>query len=347
MATYNGALFLRDQLDSIARQTLLPAELVVRDDGSRDSTRSILEDFAQSAPFPVRILGDGQNLGFADNFLAAASHCQGDWIAFCDQDDVWLPEKLERCARAIAERDDLNLILQNAELCDDQLNRTGRVFPNLIKPGVYGPNEQYGFWCWLGCVQTMRSTLLRYVANEARPMAFNEPNSRQSHDQWSCMVSNALGGVCVLAEPVVLYRRHGRALSGPYAREGLRHRLHQARVTGSAHYAYVSKVADESAAALRRRAASAPADEWSQRFLEGARAFERLSRIQSVRSGLYAGSGLAERLRFYFSCWKLSGYLGPRFLAMGLRSATKDGFMALVGRRGSRDRGNSTLQRPL
>lgn len=331
MATYNGELFLREQLESIIGQTLHPMELVVRDDGSTDSTPGILEDFARNAPFPVRILGNGENLGLADNFLTVASHCQGDWIAFCDQDDVWLPEKLEQCARAIISRDNLNIVLQNTELCDSLINRSGRVFPDIIKPGVYGPNAQYGFWCWLGCAQTIRGTLIREVDYTARPPSLNERDARQSHDLWTSMLSNAVGGVCVLPEPAVLYRRHAGALSGPYVRSTLRHRLDQARATGSAHYAYLSKVADESAATLRQLARSASKAEWSQRFLEGAQAFDHLSRIQSIRCALYSGAGLRERLRSYAALWRAGHYFGPRFVAMGWRSAAKDGLVAMFG----------------
>src|SRR5690349_15385572 len=101
MATYNGAPFLPEQLQSLAAQTLPPFELVVCDDGSTDRTIQILREFATSAPFPVRIHENSERLGFGDNFLKAAALCQGDWIAFCDQDDIWLPHKLETVARHI------------------------------------------------------------------------------------------------------------------------------------------------------------------------------------------------------------------------------------------------------
>src|SRR6266851_3311364 len=96
MCTYNGERFLQQQLDSIAQQTLLPAELVVCDDGSTDRTIEILEDFASSAPFAVRIHRNETNLGYRANFMKCAMFCSGDFIAFCDQDDVWRPDKLAR-----------------------------------------------------------------------------------------------------------------------------------------------------------------------------------------------------------------------------------------------------------
>ena len=96
MATFNGELYIRQQLNSLAEQILLPYELVACDDGSSDNTVSILEEFQKEAPFPVTIHPNPSRLGFADNFLDAASKCTADWIAFSDQDDLWHSWKLSR-----------------------------------------------------------------------------------------------------------------------------------------------------------------------------------------------------------------------------------------------------------
>ena len=94
MATYNGARFLPEQLDSFSRQTRLPDELVVSDDGSQDETVAILEEFRARAPFVVRIVHNSERGGHAQNFGFALSHCTGDLISISDQDDVWKPEKI-------------------------------------------------------------------------------------------------------------------------------------------------------------------------------------------------------------------------------------------------------------
>ena len=90
MATFNGDKFIKEQLDSFAKQTITPFELVVCDDGSTDSTLGIVMNFAQSASFKVRVYQNPENLGFSNNFMKCASLCEGEWIAFSDQDDVWL-----------------------------------------------------------------------------------------------------------------------------------------------------------------------------------------------------------------------------------------------------------------
>jgi len=96
MCTYNGEQYLQEQLDSIIAQTRLPNEVVVCDDGSTDATLQILDEFQETAPFPVRIYRNGTRLGPTKNFEKAIKLCSGNVIALSDQDDVWMPHKLER-----------------------------------------------------------------------------------------------------------------------------------------------------------------------------------------------------------------------------------------------------------
>ena len=94
LASYNGERYIAEQLDSIARQTRLPDELIISDDASTDSTPAIVHEFAQRVPFPVRFL-QHERLGSTGNFELAIAACQGDIIFLCDQDDVWYPNKIE------------------------------------------------------------------------------------------------------------------------------------------------------------------------------------------------------------------------------------------------------------
>src|SRR5206468_1809416 len=94
MATFNGAAYIEEQLADLSRQSILPFELVVCDDGSSDDTLMILERFAARAPFPVRIHRNSERLGYRANFLKCAGLCRADLIAFCDQDDRWASSKL-------------------------------------------------------------------------------------------------------------------------------------------------------------------------------------------------------------------------------------------------------------
>lgn len=96
LATWNGERFLSEQLESYLKQTRLPDELVVSDDCSKDGTLDVLNEFARTAPFEVRILKNSERAGFAANFGRAIGACRADIILLSDQDDIWLPSHVER-----------------------------------------------------------------------------------------------------------------------------------------------------------------------------------------------------------------------------------------------------------
>src|ERR1700753_2011765 len=93
LCTYNGAVYLKEQLDSLIAQTYPNIEIVVVDDRSADDTWQLLTGYANTYP-QFKIHQNAQNLGFVKNFEHAASLCSGELIALCDQDDIWHPEKI-------------------------------------------------------------------------------------------------------------------------------------------------------------------------------------------------------------------------------------------------------------
>lgn len=95
MTTYNGALYIREQLDSILAQTRSVDEIVICDDGSTDETVKILKEYAERFPEVIRLYENERNLGYRLNFKKAMSLCSGDYIFLCDQDDVWRKKKVE------------------------------------------------------------------------------------------------------------------------------------------------------------------------------------------------------------------------------------------------------------
>jgi glycosyltransferase involved in cell wall biosynthesis len=96
MCTYNGSRFIADRLTSMLAPQRLPDELVVCDDHSSDGTAEKLYTFKARAPFPVRVLVNGRNLGSTKNFEKAISLCEGDIIALSDQDDIWAVNRLDK-----------------------------------------------------------------------------------------------------------------------------------------------------------------------------------------------------------------------------------------------------------
>ena len=103
MCTFNGERYLREQLDSILRQTYPVAELIVQDDGSTDNTCAIVQEYAERYPF-IRLYRNDAKLGINRNFFSAMQRSQGDLIAISDQDDVWESDKLEKQMDAIGDK---------------------------------------------------------------------------------------------------------------------------------------------------------------------------------------------------------------------------------------------------
>lgn len=220
MATYNGAQFLEPQLASIAAQTRLPDELVVCDDQSSDETLEIAERFASRAPFEVRVERNPERLGFAGNFLHAARLSRGDLIAWSDQDDVWMPEKLAVCARELESDDKVLLVVHASRFGDWMRNGRpvvraatgdwfGRFTPRRIRHRtVYTPTTLPLRTRFPG-----RSALVsRRVLDVADALETRLPGIidefQGHHDIWIGFVAGAIGKVVILPDALVQYRQH-------------------------------------------------------------------------------------------------------------------------------------------
>ncbi|MBC7795807.1 MAG: glycosyltransferase family 2 protein, partial [Pyrinomonadaceae bacterium] len=123
LCTYNGAKFLDEQLESIARQTRLPDELVICDDCSTDETAQIVKRFAETGVFPVRFCVNEKNLGSTKNFEKAIELCAGEIIFLCDQDDFWEPTKIEKIVAEFEQDGQIGLVFSDAEIVDENLRK--------------------------------------------------------------------------------------------------------------------------------------------------------------------------------------------------------------------------------
>jgi glycosyltransferase involved in cell wall biosynthesis len=217
MATYNGERYIRQQLDSLARQTALPCELVVTDDGSTDCTLSIVENFALNAPFPVRVYRNTQRLNYAKNFLYAASLCKGDWIAFCDQDDVWLDHKLAIVSDRIVRYPDALLIVHSVFVTDEKLAPTGRVIPKYPYDNVLPPLHRSRCQAW-GHAMIFKadvlslSNVVRYPTDHYNDVGLVhsgiEHHKLFGHDRYISILANIFGNTVEIADCLVRHRRY-------------------------------------------------------------------------------------------------------------------------------------------
>lgn len=209
MATYNGGRHIREQLDSLAAQTRLPAELVVCDDQSGDDTVAIVRDFARSAPFPVRVEVNPERLGWRGNFLKAAGLATSDLIAFCDQDDVWYPHKLAILAPHL-DGTDVLLASHNADLVDGSGTAYGTLLPVEETVQVTAPLTRPTHWSNpLGLTQLFRRELLQFNDLWSRTADLTAPQHPAAHDQWFFQLATNLGTVVAVPDRLLAYRQHG------------------------------------------------------------------------------------------------------------------------------------------
>lgn len=215
MATFNGAEFLSDQLSSILKQTRTPDELVIGDDGSSDSTCDIIEKFCRLAPFPVRYSRNDKTLGHSDNFLHTALRCSGDWIALCDQDDVWLPNKLQVVEEKINNnRNDLLMVVHSSQVVNSNLEDTGIRKPDFEKESLKGRGSLGVWWVSHGMSTIFYGDLVRKVPFDRRGTDQRRRDLRpMSHDFWLGRLAQGLGSVLLIPETLALYRRHDGAVT--------------------------------------------------------------------------------------------------------------------------------------
>lgn len=192
MATYNGGRHVAAQLASILQSPRVD-EVLVSDDGSTDRTREIVRGFADPR---VRLL-NGPRAGVIRNFESLLGAAQGEYIFLADQDDVWLPNKVDAMLAALQTAD---LVVSDCTVVDDELQLLQPSFQALRHsgPGLLKNLARNGY---LGCCMAFRRSVL------VRALPF--PNGVPMHDWWIGLVAERIGTVKFLKEPLLQYRRHG------------------------------------------------------------------------------------------------------------------------------------------
>jgi glycosyltransferase involved in cell wall biosynthesis len=202
LSTYNGAAFLREQLDSLVAQAGVAVRLHARDDGSTDDTVDILRSYVAIWP-GLSDIRCGANLGAAMSFLELlrTAPTDAEFYAFCDQDDVWLPTKTARAVRALASlpAEVPALYCSNVACVDAALRPLG--VPRGDADGSFQhllfENIAYG------CTIVMNASARHLIAERAPQQGV------VMHDWWSVLIVAAFGCVLYDAEPRILYRQHG------------------------------------------------------------------------------------------------------------------------------------------
>lgn len=336
MATYNGARHIREQLDSLAAQTLAPCELVVTDDGSTDATLEIVAEFASIAPFPVHIHRNEKRLGFADNFLYAASLCGGEFIAFCDQDDVWMAEKLATCTPAFVDPDVL-LVMHAARVTGPDLTPTGQFYPDIKKRRIFRALLGRIWQGAPGFAIVFRSSLLGFADFKLRQYHFCEDPRKKiptGHDAWVFFLSQSLGKTVFIEKLLANYRVHGANFCGAPKSLSWQETLTRSVRTNATHYANIATISKQHAIVLTtiERNPSIPS-EFRLRAECARRYWERQERNLGRRAILYANSSTIARLRSFIRLLAGGAYRPRGRGGFGLRGLAKDCTLGLFWQR--------------
>lgn len=209
MATYNGQKYIREQLDSIIAQSYPISEIIIVDDCSFDNTYNILFEYSKANP-KIKIIRNEFNLGVLKTFEKALMSCDGDFIAVSDQDDIWLPNKIEEL---VAQVDDNYLLYSDAVVVDDNLNVINNSNLSFFEQiSSFEQLEDYFFANNVtGCTMLVSTELIRLVC----PF----PNFKAMyHDQYLAIMAKYFGKIKKVQQTLMLYRQHSSNASASFNR---------------------------------------------------------------------------------------------------------------------------------
>ena len=209
MGTHNGEKYLQAQLDSLLNQTYNDFTLWISDDASTDKTWDILHAYANLHPDKIKITRKEKNTGNAKyNFLSMMTQIKDDYVMLCDQDDVWLPQKIEKTLAKMQETEKQHpgtpiLVRTDMKVVDRDLKTINLSYrkamcSNFNRTGFNQVLIQNSF---AGCT-AMYNRPLAEIINQ-------EPDYCIMHDWWLELVASAFGRITQVDEPTILYRQHG------------------------------------------------------------------------------------------------------------------------------------------
>jgi glycosyltransferase involved in cell wall biosynthesis len=209
VATYNGAYYLQEQIESILQQTLQPYEIIVCDDGSTDGTKEILKFYATKGL--IQFHENDTTLGVVDNFKKGVLLAKaGNYVAFSDQDDIWMPYKLETLHKELTllEHKEQNeslpcIVYSDLILIDEKRNVLNNSFWNELYHDVHEhclSTLLFGNFV-TGCSVMMNAASRSYLLNTPKEIL---------HDVWLAFVGNAIGKIKAIPTPLMYYRQHAQ-----------------------------------------------------------------------------------------------------------------------------------------
>lgn len=215
LATYNGEKYLNQQIDSIITQTYKDWQLLIRDDLSTDNTVNIIKNYICKYPDKIRLIEDNKgHLGLAQNFGALLELALSEYIMFCDQDDIWLPNKIELTLNTMKAAGQTwpntpLLVHTDLKVVDETLIPIAESFWKLHR---ISPESD----CQLKKIiyRNIVTGCTVMINKKAKEISMPFPPEAWIHDWWIALNVVKYGKIIHIATPTVLYRQHIANLIG-------------------------------------------------------------------------------------------------------------------------------------
>jgi glycosyltransferase involved in cell wall biosynthesis len=215
LATFNGEKYIGELLDSILNQTYKNIKITIHDDGSSDRTLEILRDYSKRYPEIINLIDDGISIGsVVRNFEFLLKNSLEDYIMFADQDDVWLPNKIELTLKKMLELEDKYgkdtplLIYTDVKVVDENLNILSESLWDYNK--VDGRNRTFSKCLEIGSGQGF--TMM--INKKSKELSLPFPQNVIMHDYWVSLVVSAFGEIEYIDITTGLYRQHSKNVLG-------------------------------------------------------------------------------------------------------------------------------------
>ncbi|MFP3153095.1 glycosyltransferase [Lachnospiraceae bacterium ZAX-1] len=198
LSAYQGEAYIAEQIDSILAQSYKNIEIYVRDDGSKDQTKAILKPYADQGRIHLIV---GENIGFIESFFFLVENCgDGDYFAYADQDDVWLPGKIRMAVEKMDREDNSRPLLyfSNYDLYNSTLQFQEHRKASAVRPSFYN--------ALVDCMPLGFHSVFNQRACEL--LRKNMPRHSCGHDWWTYLLCAGLGTVIYDDRVTVKYRRH-------------------------------------------------------------------------------------------------------------------------------------------
>ena len=206
LATYNGEKYLKEQIDSILNQSYKNIRLVISDDCSKDDTRKILKEYEKDERVELHL--QEKNLGYIRNFEYLLKQVKNDLYMLSDQDDVWLPEKIEKSLETL-KKNNADMVFGDLEVVDENLNTIYPSFGDFmllnrkIKQQINSYKLNYLYNCVTGCTILSKKKFLKDIL----PLPYK--SKYVAHDHWMALMVSLKGKMTYMPEKYIKYRQHG------------------------------------------------------------------------------------------------------------------------------------------